>query len=94
MADHQKTTVYLNASDYRRLKGIAYERDIAPASLIREAVADYVTRHAARAKAAWIGSGDSGLGDVSSHDEEYLAGMGQLRPATPNPPSDSRAKRR
>ena len=38
---HQKTTVYLDAADYRRLKAIALARGCAPAQLVREAVARY-----------------------------------------------------
>ena len=37
----QKTTVYLDEADYRRLKAIARTRGVAPAQLVREAVARY-----------------------------------------------------
>ncbi len=41
----EKTTLYLDAGDYRRLKRIAASRKRAPAALVREAVAEYVARH-------------------------------------------------
>ena len=40
-----KTTLYLDSEDYRRLKRVAYRRRVAPAILVREAIADYVARH-------------------------------------------------
>ena len=39
-----KTTVYLNAADYRKLKSLAADEGRAAAELVREAVAEYTER--------------------------------------------------
>ena len=46
MDETLKTTVYLGAADYRRLKGLGRSRGTKAAALVREAVAEYVERHA------------------------------------------------
>jgi hypothetical protein len=94
-ATTQKTTLYLDSEDYQRLKGIAYQQGCAPAFLVREAVAEYVTRHAPPRPQS-IGMGDSGLADLASRDEHYLGGMGAPARALTerNSPSPAVAKRR
>ncbi|HEY4393934.1 MAG TPA: CopG family transcriptional regulator [Polyangia bacterium] len=77
--DAQKTTVYLDATDYRRLKAIARARGCAPAMLLREAVAEYTARHAPRRLPKGIGAFRSGRNDLGSRAEELLAGMGRGR---------------
>jgi len=74
-----KTTVYLSAGDYRRLKALARARRRTTAALVREAVAEYARRHAARPRPRSIGAGRSGRGDVSERAEELLRGMGKRR---------------
>jgi predicted transcriptional regulator len=87
----EKTTLYLDGDDYRKLKRIAASRKQAPAALVREAVAEYVTRHGATRIPRSIGASDSGLRDLGERAEEYLAGMGE----SPSPsPSPSPARRR
>ena len=76
---HQKTTVYLDAADYRRLKAIARARARRPAELVREAVAEYAARHDTRARPKSLGAFSSGRRDLSEHAEELLAGMGTRR---------------
>ncbi|HEX9367142.1 MAG TPA: hypothetical protein VF921_10960 [Vicinamibacterales bacterium] len=76
----EKTTLYLDAADYRRLKRIAATRKQAPASLVREAVAEYVARHGGSRRPRSIGASDSGRSDLSERAEELLAGMGESRP--------------
>lgn len=71
-----KTTLYLDGAEYRRLKRIAQARKVAPAVLVREAVAEYVARHARRALPKSLGAGDSGRTDLSERAEDLLAGMG------------------
>ena len=83
-----KTTLYLDGEDYRKLKRIAASRRQAPAALVREAVAEYVTRHGTARLPRSIGAGDSGLGDLSERAEEFLAGMGG--PARPRRRGDRR----
>jgi len=67
----QKTTVYLDAEDYRRLKALARARHRKPAQLLREAVAEYTARQRPRQKPRSIGAGDSGRSA-----EDLLSGMG------------------
>ena len=76
-----KTTLYLDGDDYRKLKRIAASRKRAPAALVREAVAEYVARHGATAWPKSIGAGASGRRDLSERAEALLAGMGE--PALP-----------
>ncbi|MBI4886966.1 MAG: ribbon-helix-helix protein, CopG family [Acidobacteria bacterium] len=75
MADTQKTTVYLDADDYRRLKAIARARGRAPAELVREAVARYAASEAPPRRARSVAAGASRRGDLSERAEELLAGL-------------------
>ena len=72
----QKTTVYLDAADYRELKAIARIEGRPPAALIREAVAEYARTHRRRRLPTCIGTGRSRRGDVAERTEEYLKGFG------------------
>jgi predicted transcriptional regulator len=72
-----KTTLYLDSGDYRKLKRIAASRKRAPAALVREAVAEYVARHDRPQLPKSLGAGASGRGDLSARAEELLAGMGE-----------------
>ena len=78
----EKTTLYLDGADYRRLKRIAQARKTAPAALVREAVAEYVARHGSRPLPKSLGAGDSGRSDLSERAEDLLAGMGTSRRTT------------
>jgi hypothetical protein len=77
----EKTTLYLDGDDYRKLKRIAAARKQAPASLVREAVAEYVTRHGGSPLPKSLGAGDSGRDDLGERAEDLLAGMGASKPA-------------
>lgn len=79
MSDYQKTTLYLDADDYRSLRALARSRGVAPAMLVREAVAEYTTRHAPRRVPTSIGAGRSKTGDVAERAETLLKGMGRRR---------------
>ena len=75
-----KTTLYLDPGDYRRLKRLAAGERRTPASLVREAVAEYLTRHApTRPLPGSVGAGDSGETDLGSRAEKLLEGMGAPR---------------
>jgi hypothetical protein len=75
-----KTTLYLDGDAYRRLKRIAADRKVAPAALVREAVAEYVTRHGrSRPMPKSLGAGDSGTTDLGERSERLLAGIGTAR---------------
>lgn len=75
----EKTTVYLNKGDYRRLKTLAKEAGRPAAELVREAVAEYAARHGAAACPASIGVGRSGMGDLSERAEDLLGELGEER---------------
>ena len=79
----EKTTLYLDGGDYRKLKRIAASRKQAPAMLVREAVAEYVARHGDATLPKSIGAGASGRGDLGERAEEFLAGMGSPKRARP-----------
>ena len=72
----EKTTVYLNSGDYRRLKALAKEAGRPVAELVREAVAEYAARHGAAVRPSSIGIGRSGRGALSEWAEVWLGGMG------------------
>jgi hypothetical protein len=73
----EKTTLYLDAEDYRKLKRIAASRRQAPAALVREAVAEYVAQHGQVRRPRSIGAFSSGRHDISERAEDLLAGMGE-----------------
>jgi predicted transcriptional regulator len=79
MAVIQKTTVYLDVADYRRLKAIARISGRTPAELVREAVAQYAARETPRRRPRSLGLGRSRRGDISDRAEELLAGLGKRR---------------
>jgi hypothetical protein len=76
MAD-QKTTVYLDPVEYRKLRAIAQEQGRSAAELIREAVAEYTARRSVGRLPRSLGAGRSGRDDLSETSEELLAGFGE-----------------
>jgi Ribbon-helix-helix protein, copG family len=79
MSGAKKTTVYLDAVEYERLKAVARRQGRPPAELIREAVREYAERHGNAARPRSIGKGRSGRGDLSERAEALLGGMGRTR---------------
>jgi hypothetical protein len=79
MKKTDKTTVYLDSDDYRRLKRFASSRGAKAAELVREAVAEYVVRHAPRRQPKSLGRFSSGQTDLGERAEDLLAGMGRDR---------------
>lgn len=77
--DIQKTTVYLDVADYRRLKAMARMRGRTTAALVREAVAQFAAREIPARRPKSLGAGKSGKGDISERAEELLAGFGHRR---------------
>jgi hypothetical protein len=77
MNDAIKTTVYLDAADYRRLKALARSQGRSAAELIREAVAEYVRARPDGPLPRSLGMGRSGRGDLAERAEELLSGLGQ-----------------
>jgi predicted transcriptional regulator len=78
-----KTTLYLDADDYRKLKRIAASRKRAPAALVREAVAEYVARHGRPRMPRSVAAFNSGRHDLSERAEDLLSGMGGRTPRRP-----------
>lgn len=76
MSEKMKTTVYLDATDYRRLKTLAAARGQSAAELIRVAVAEYTARHGAPELPTSLGAARSGDGSLSERFEELLAADG------------------
>jgi predicted transcriptional regulator len=74
-----KTTLYLDPSDYQRLKMIARRRRQPPAALVREAVREYADRHAPARGPRSLGAGRSGMRSLGRRAEELLKGMGNRR---------------
>lgn len=72
-----KTTVYLEAGEYRRLRAMAQAEGRSAADLIREAVAEYAQRRTGTRRPRTIGMGDSGLTDLAQRADEYLEGFGE-----------------
>jgi hypothetical protein len=71
-----KTTVYLEASDYRQIKALAAAEGRSAADLIRAAVAEYAKTRSQGALPTSLGAGRSGDGSLSERAEELLGGMG------------------
>ena len=72
-----KTTVYLNAADYRKLKSLAADTGRPAAELVREAVAQYTARATKREWPRSIGIADSGDPHFAENYEDYLDGFGE-----------------
>ena len=79
MSETIKTTVYLDAADYRRLRGLARAQGKTAALLVREAVAQYAAGGAAAVRPSSIASARSGRSDLSERAEDLLAGMGRKK---------------
>lgn len=71
-----KTTVYLNAADYRKLKSLAADQRRSAAELVREAVAEYTARATQRRWPRSIGMGDSGVCNLAERYEDMMDGFG------------------
>ena len=71
-----KTTVYLNAADYRKLKSLAVDQRRSAAELVREAVAEYAARATRRRWPRSIGMGDSRVPDLAERYEDMMDGFG------------------
>ena len=77
MSETTKTTVYLDADDYRRLKAVARAQGKTTAEVVREAVAQYAAQATSGARPASVGAGRSGRSDLSERAEELLAGIAE-----------------
>lgn len=77
-SDTVKTTVYLDASAYRRLKAMASAEGRPATELIRQAVTEFADRHAPMRTPTSLGRGrsDPTNGSLSERAEDLLDGMG------------------
>jgi hypothetical protein len=73
----QKTTVYLEPAEYRKLQALARLEGRSAAELIREAVSEYNARRAQTRLPRSLGAGRSGRTDLSDRSEDMLSGMGE-----------------
>jgi len=71
-----KTTVYLDADDYRRLKAMARAEGRTPAEMVREAVSVYARKKRVRLPKS-VGLGRSGGRNLGERAEELLEGFGR-----------------
>ena len=78
MSESMKTTVYLDAADYRRIQAIAKAEGRSAAELVREAVALFA-RGRAHATPSSIAIGRSGRRHLSEDAETLLDGMARDR---------------
>jgi hypothetical protein len=62
-----------------RLKTTVRESGVAPAEMIRTAIAEYLERHAGRRLPRSLGAGRSRRGNISERAEELLEGFGKSR---------------
>jgi hypothetical protein len=76
LVSNVKTTVYLDAADYRRLKALAASEGRPTAELIRAAVAEYARRHRSASLPSSLGIGTSGEGTLSERAETLLSALG------------------
>ncbi len=72
-----KTTVYLDAADYRCLKALAAAEGRSAAELIRAAVSEYARRRAPGRMPRSLGAARSRDGQLSERAEDLLQGMGE-----------------
>lgn len=71
-----KTTVYLDAAEYRRLKALAAREGRSAAELIRAAVSEYARARTEPRLPGSLGIGASGDGTLAERSEELLDGLG------------------
>jgi hypothetical protein len=72
-----KTTVYLDATAYRRIKTLAAAQGRSAADLIRDAVSEYARSRGQDSLPSSLGAGRSGDGTLSERTEALLEGMGE-----------------
>ena len=72
-----KTTVYLDAAEYRRLKALAAREGRSAAELIRAAVSEYARTRTEPRLPRSLGVAASGDGTLAERSEDLLEGMGE-----------------
>ena len=74
-----KTTVYLDAAAYRRIKAMAATEGRSAAELIRDAVSEYTQKSGPQVLPSSLGIGRSRDGSLSECSEDLLEGLGADR---------------
>ncbi len=72
-----KTTVYLDAADYERLKRMARAEGRTAAELVQAAVAEYARRQPDGVRPRSLRAGRSRQGDLAERAEELLDDLGR-----------------
>ncbi|HVT43258.1 MAG TPA: CopG family transcriptional regulator [Thermoanaerobaculia bacterium] len=72
-----RTTIYLYAAEYRKLKEMADREGSTAAEQIREAIAAYVAHAPARPLPRSLAAGSSENGEISENAEDLLRGFGR-----------------
>lgn len=71
----KRTTVFLDEALLKRLKRVSRAEGKSFAAVVREAVAAYLVARPAsgpRPLPSWVGMGDSGRSDISTHLDDFL----------------------
>lgn len=84
----KRTTLFIEPQLERELQALARRQGRPMASLVREAVAQYVTaaRVEGTARLGFVAAGRSGRTDVADRHEELLFEAGPPAPPPPSPP--------
>jgi hypothetical protein len=72
-----KTTIYLDAVEYRRLKGVAAAEGRSTSELIRTAVSEYLGKQPQRPLPTSLGMGRSGDRTLGERMEDLMEGFGE-----------------
>ncbi len=93
----KRTTIFLDEADERELEHLARGRGAPKASLVREAISEYLARRRGEVEAqplAFVAIGRSGRSDVAERHEELLFQTEAERPAPPPRAASPRSPRR
>ena len=88
----KRTTIFIDDGDERDLKALAERKGEPMASLVREAIADYLVRQGSEVRElSFLAAGRSGRSDVAERHEELL--WRDLAPHAAAKPAVKRAPR-
>lgn len=93
----KRTTIFLDEADERELEHLARGRGAPKATLVREAIGEYLARRRGEVEAkplAFVAIGRSGRSDVGERHEELLFQAEAERSAPPPPAASPRSPRR
>ena len=70
----KRTTIFIEEPVERDLKALAERDGRSTASVVREALSDYVLKRRLRGRLSFVAAGSSGLADGAERQEELLWG--------------------